>query len=134
MARSHIGDSYDSLIDFRLYDHPYSSDISKQGICLPLKHIHTSVNTDSKVLSQLGITEEESPVYNFLGLQWDMKAYTLIPNSYFALGKRKAGLKSGSINENDEGDDFFLVGETITCRLLSLLCSQRDCLNNLSIA
>ena len=29
MPRSQIGDSYDSLMDFRLYEHPYSSDISK---------------------------------------------------------------------------------------------------------
>ena len=29
MPRSQIGDSYDSLMDFRLYIHPYSSDISK---------------------------------------------------------------------------------------------------------
>ena len=29
MPRSQFGDSYDSLMDFRPYEHPYSSDISK---------------------------------------------------------------------------------------------------------
>ena len=29
MAKTNIGDSFDSLLDFRLYNHPYSSDISK---------------------------------------------------------------------------------------------------------
>ena len=63
-----------------------------QKIGLPLKSTYTSVNKDSKILDQLGITEKDLPVYNFLGLQWKMKENTLTPNSYFALGKRKAGL------------------------------------------
>ena len=29
MIKCNIGDSFDSLLDFRLYDNPYSSDISK---------------------------------------------------------------------------------------------------------
>ena len=49
-------------------------------IGLPLKNTYTSVDTESKILDQLGITGKEPQVYNFLGLQWDMKANTLTPN------------------------------------------------------
>ena len=223
MVKTHIGDSYDSLMDFSLFNHPYSSDISKcylgilvdsltaklrlliwfkdplqmtgmmafqrptmdfgdtcsslvirivqekylsqtcklkltkhliiygayadnysssfkskqlfrqvkedmesthQKIEFPLKCTYTSVNTDDKILDELGMTEKDQPVYNFLGLQWDMKENTLNPNSYFALGKRKAGLKSGSVSEYAEDDDSFLLEEKVTRRLLSCLCAQ----------
>ena len=43
-----------------------------------------------------------------------MKENNLRPNSYFALNKRRAGLKSGSLTENVDEDDSFLGEIKIT--------------------
>ena len=93
-------------------------------IGLPLKCRYTAVQTDNKILDELGIGDNERAVYNFLGLIWHMKSNILTPNSYFALNKRKSGLKSGSLDECVvDGDSFF--GEIkVTRRLLSRLCAQ----------
>ena len=88
-------------------------DVHKK-IGLPLKCTYTSVNKDSKILNELGITATKEPVYNFLGLIWNMKENNLRPNSYFPLNKRRAGLKSGSLTENVDEDDSFLGERKIT--------------------
>ena len=84
---------------------------------LEARNTATVANTDSKMLSKLWMSEEDPPVYNFLGLEWNMKINTLTPNSYFALGKRRAGLKSGTINENVEEDNS-LIAVTPLCSSL----------------
>ena len=38
-------------------------------IGLPLKCTYTAVQTDNKILDELGIGDNERAVYNFLGLQ-----------------------------------------------------------------
>lgn len=53
-----------------------------------------------------------------------MHENNLVPNSYFALGKRKGGLKTGGISESDIARTLLLVGENISRRLLSRLCAQ----------
>ena len=50
-------------------------------IGLPLKHTYTSTSTDSKILDQLSKSEEDVPVYNFLGLNWNLCENSLVPNS-----------------------------------------------------
>ena len=52
-----------------------------EKIGLPLKCTYTSVQTDDKILDELGIGDDERAIYNFLGLIWDMKTNTLTPNS-----------------------------------------------------
>ena len=49
---------------------------------------------------------------------------SLVPNSYFAMGKRRGGLKTGEIHENDGNGTLLLVGESISRRILSRLCAQ----------
>ena len=69
-----------------------------------------AVSTDEKILDQLEITGQDEPVYKFLGLIWNLKENNLKPNSYFALNRRCAGMKSGSVTECVEDDDSFLGG------------------------
>ena len=95
-----------------------------EKIGLPLKCTYTSVNTDDKILTELNIGADDEATYNFLGLVWDMRTNTLTPNSYFALEKRKAGLKSGSLNECVENENSFFEEIKVTRRLLSRLCAQ----------
>ena len=56
-----------------------------ERIGLPLKCTYTSVQTDNNILDELGIGEDEEPVYNFLGIVWNLKTNDLTPNSYFCL-------------------------------------------------
>ena len=63
-------------------------------------------------------------MYNFLGLKWNLRENDLVPNSYFAMGKRRGGPKTGGINEIDGDEVISLVGESISCRLLSRLYGQ----------
>ena len=95
-----------------------------EKIGLPLKCTYTSVQTDDKILAELKIGDDEKAIYNFLGLIWDMRTNTLTPSSYFALEKRKSGLKSGSLNECVEDKNSFFGEIKITRRLLSRLCAQ----------
>ena len=93
-------------------------------IGLSLKCTYTAVQTDNKILDELGIGDNQKAVYNFLGLIWNMKSDVLTPNSYFALNKRKSGVKSGSLDECVVDSDSFFGEIKVTRRLLSRLCAQ----------
>ena len=119
-------DNYSSsFIDKKTYQKVKDDmiDVHKK-IGLPLKGTYTSVQTDNNILDELGIGKNEEPVYNFLGLVWNLKTNQITPNSYFALNKRKSGLKSGSLNECVEDKDSFFGEIKITRRLLCRLCAQ----------
>ena len=53
-----------------------------------------------------------------------MKSNILTPNSFFALNKRKSGLKSGSLDECVVDNDSFFGEIKVTRRLLPRICAQ----------
>ena len=59
--------SFRTAQEYRLVKGDMESTPRKIG--LPLKHTYTSTSTDSKIVEQLGKTEEDAPLYDFLGLQ-----------------------------------------------------------------
>ena len=84
--------SFESFQEYRLVKEDMETAHRKIG--LPLKHTYTSTSTDSKILDQLSKSEEDVPVYNFLGMKWNIHENSFAPNSYFAMGKRRGGLKT----------------------------------------
>jgi hypothetical protein len=57
-------------------------------IGLPLKATYTDVKTDPAILKKLGKEGEEAPCYNSLGISWNLRENTVLPNTYFKLCKK----------------------------------------------
>ena len=61
------------------------------GIGLPLKATYCDIKTDPEILKKLGKEDEETPCYNFLGIAWNLRENTVLPNTYFNLCKKLKG-------------------------------------------
>ena len=94
-------------------------------IGLPLKATYCDIKTDPEILKKLGKEDEVAPCYNFLGIAWNLRENTVLPNTYFNLCKKLKGQSGEKKLMDMKPEDFtesFLAG--ITRRVLSRLAAQ----------
>ena len=82
-------DSFETLEEYKKVSEDMNEVHTRIG--LPLKATYCDIKTDPDILKKLGKEGEEAPCYNFLGISWNLRDNTVLPNTYFNLCKKLKG-------------------------------------------
>ena len=89
-------------------------------LTMPLKNCHSDSKTDE------GIGLEDTQVYGFLGVLWNLQNDTITPNQYLNVEKKIRGKREEVLLQqlSDDYLDSIEFEQGITRRVMSMVCAE----------